>query len=66
MTKTKPHGGKRSGAGRRPVNPEGSTKVIAASVPAELVSRLDEFAVSRKWNRSKAITEAIRGMLGEK
>lgn len=66
MIKKKPHGGKRIGAGRKPSDPEGPTKVIGASVPTGLVERLDEFAAKRDWNRSEAITEAIRGMLGSK
>jgi len=66
MPKVKPHGGKRAGSGRKPINPEGKTKVVAASVPVGLVERLDQFAEKRQWNRSEAITEAIRGMLDTK
>ena len=63
MAAKKKHGGKRKGAGRKPSNPEGKTAVIAASVPGELVEQLDDLATQRGWNRSKAITEAIRGLL---
>ncbi len=63
MAKKKPHGGKRKGAGRKPTNPEGKTVVVAASVPGELVEQLDECATKRGWNRSQAITEAIRGLV---
>ena len=66
MAKKKAHGGKRSGAGRKPASPEGKTVVVAASVPSELVERLDGVAEQRGWNRSQAITEAIRGLLDAK
>ncbi len=60
MAKT--HGGKRPGAGRKP-HPEGATTVIAVSVPGVLVERLDALAEQRAWNRSEAVTEAIRRLL---
>ena len=63
MAKKKAHGGARKGAGRKPTNPEGSTKTIAASVPEPLVERLDAFAEKKGWNRSQAITQAIRKLL---
>jgi hypothetical protein len=66
MAKKKAHGGKRPGAGRKVVNPEGRTIPVAAGVPGELVERLDELAAERGWNRSQAITEAIRGLLDAK
>lgn len=62
----KQHGGKREGAGRPPTNPEGKTTVIAASVPAELVEQLDAFRAKHDWNRSQAVTEAIRGLVSAK
>ena len=66
MAKKKQHGGRRKGAGRKPAHPEGRTVTIAASVPSDLVDQLDVFAAQQDWNRSKAITEAIRGLLGAK
>jgi hypothetical protein len=60
------HGGKREGAGRKPINPEGKTVTVAASVPEALVERLDVLAHKKGWNRSEAVTEAIRGLLGRK
>ena len=66
MAKKVAHGGKRKGAGRKPANPEGSTVVLAASVPESLVTGLDELAESKGWNRSRAVTEAIRGLLKRK
>ena len=65
MAKKKQHGGKRKGAGRKVANPEGKTIVVAATVPGELVEELDSLAAERGWNRSRAITEAVRRMLGK-
>jgi hypothetical protein len=66
MAKQPQHGGKRAGAGRKPVHPEGRTIVVAASVPSGLVEKLDALAEKRGWNRSEAVTEAIRGLLATK
>ncbi|MEM7478419.1 MAG: ribbon-helix-helix domain-containing protein [Planctomycetota bacterium] len=60
------HGGAREGAGRPPANGEGKTKVVAASVPESLADDLDGFAAEKGWNRSQAITEAIRTLLKRK
>jgi hypothetical protein len=58
------HGGKREGAGRKTAHPEeGPTVNISATVPSGLVERLDTLAEKRGWNRSAAVTEAIRGLL---
>lgn len=62
MAKKRQHGGKRVGAGRKP-SPEGKTVLVGATVPAELVEKLDAFREERGWNRSKAVTEAIRGLV---
>jgi len=62
----KQRGGARPGAGRKPTNPEGHTIVIAASVPEALVANLDALAAERAWNRSEAITEAIRRLVKAK
>ena len=66
MAKKKQHGGKREGAGREIVNPEGATVPITASVPGLLVERLDRLADKNGWNRSRAVTEAIRGLVGKR
>lgn len=66
MAKKAARGGKRKGAGRKPANPEGATIVVAASVPEPLATALDELAEAKGWNRSRAITEAIRGLLKRK
>jgi hypothetical protein len=63
MVKKAQHGGARPGAGRKVLNPEGPTKVVAASVPESLVADLDALAERRGWGRSQAVTEAIRGLL---
>lgn len=66
MAKKKLHGGKRKGAGRKLAYAEGRTMPVAASVPSELVEQLDGLAKDQGWNRSQAITEAIRGLLDAK
>lgn len=58
-------GGKRKGAGR-PVGPDGPTELIAVTVPTSLVDQLDELCEAKEWKRSKAVTEAIRGLLKRK
>ena len=59
----KSHGGRRAGAGRKPVNLEGKTVVIAVSVPSELIEKLDAICEQHAWNRSQAVTEAIRQLV---
>ena len=66
MAKKQQHGGKRPGAGRKVADPEGPTVVVAASVPSGLVDKLDAMADRNGWNRSQAVTEAIRGLLSAK
>lgn len=66
MAKKAKHGGRRPGAGRKLANPEGATITVAASVPKTLVDALDSFAMSEGWNRSRAVTEAIRLLLKRK
>lgn len=39
------------------------TITVGAKVPAVLLERLDAVANKRGWNRSEAITEAIRWLL---
>ena len=63
MSKAKQRGGKRAGAGRKVSNPEGPTAVLAASVPERLIEQLDALAGQRGWNRSEAVTWAIRRLL---
>jgi len=60
MDDKKHRGGAREGAGRPPSNVEGKTMLVTASVPEALVAKLDELAEQKGWNRSRAVTEAIR------
>jgi hypothetical protein len=60
MAKKKQRGGKRKGAGRKPVHPEGHTVLLAVTVPETLVDLLDGIAEANGWNRSEAVTWAIR------
>jgi metal-responsive CopG/Arc/MetJ family transcriptional regulator len=50
----------------RPIGPDGPTSVLAVSVPEKLIAELDEFCETKEWKRSKAVTEAIRGLLNRK
>jgi len=56
-------GGRRPGAGRPAANPEGQTEFIGATIPATLVAELDALAAEREWNRSQAVTEAVRRLI---
>jgi hypothetical protein len=56
-------GGARPGSGRKVIHPEGKTIPLVASVPASLVERLMVIADKKGWNRSEAVTEAVRAML---
>lgn len=57
------HGGKRDGAGRKPLNSEGRTKLVSVTVPIELIKELDHYAEVKGWSRSQAVTSAIRCLL---
>jgi hypothetical protein len=65
MAKKKQVGGARKGAGR-PIGPDGPTSVLAVSVPDKLIAELDKLCEAKEWKRSKAVTEAIRGLLKRK
>jgi len=66
MPKKKEQGGRREGAGRKVVNPEGPTVPLTASVPSTLVDRLNALAEKNGWGRSEAVTRAIRGFVGRR
>ena len=57
-------GGKREGAGRPPAHPEGYTTFCGVTIPAALLVRLDVWATNHSLNRSEAVTEAIRRLVG--
>lgn len=63
MAKKKTHGGSRKGAGRKPASNEGATVNVGATVPASLIDKLDDLRQKKGWNRSQAITEAIRRLV---
>jgi hypothetical protein len=65
MAKKAQHGGKRKGAGRPPKE-NGKAVTIAVTVPDDLAASLDSFAKAKGWTRSKAVTEALRKLLGRK
>ena len=65
MAKKAAHGGKRKGAGRPPKE-NGKAVTIAVTVPGDVATELDTFAQAKGWTRSRAVTEALRGMLKRK
>jgi Ribbon-helix-helix protein, copG family len=60
------HGGKRAGAGRKPIDPKSQSVTIALSLPESLLERLDAVAAKHNWNRAEAVREAIRGLVAKK
>ena len=64
MAKKKRHDGSRIAAARK-VSKDGPSKTIAASVPEALTKKLDKLALKEGWNRSQAVTEAIRLLLAK-
>lgn len=48
------------------MGPDGPTVLIGATVPVKLVEELDALCEAKEWKRSKAVTEAIRGLLKRK
>ncbi len=63
--KASSRGGVREGAGRK-VSDEGRAVPVSASVPEPIVEALDAIAESKGWNRSRAVTEAIRAYVARK
>jgi hypothetical protein len=66
MARKPQHGGKREGAGRKPVAPEEKAITIAVSIHAGLVERLDAVAEQNGWNRSQAVREAVQALVKRK
>ncbi len=62
----KQHGGKRAGAGRKPMDPEERTATIAVTMPTGLIERLDAVAERQGWNRSEAVREAVQALIKRK
>jgi hypothetical protein len=60
MAKKKAHGGKRKGAGRKPVPPSERAIPVAITVPRPLLNELDAMKMATARTRSDLITEAIR------
>ena len=54
------HGGKRAGAGRPAVHPEGTAKNLSVSVPGALVEKLDKLAGRWEVSRSSALSRILR------
>jgi hypothetical protein len=66
MAKKSNRGGKREGAGRKVSSPDGPTVTMAVTVPGGLLEQLDAYAAEQSWNRSEAVTRAIRGLLDKR
>ncbi len=62
----KQHGGKRAGAGRKPLDPGEPTTTIAVTMPTGLVERLDAVAEQKGWSRSRAVREAVQALVKRK
>jgi hypothetical protein len=62
----KQHGGKRPGSGRKPLDPDQGSTLVGASLPSDLVERLDTYAEKRQWTRAQAIREAVGLLLNAK
>lgn len=67
MAKKKPVvGGRREGAGRKLIHPEGATVAVTVRVPETLIEGVDALAQQRDQSRSEVVTDAIRGLLNAK
>ena len=60
------HGGRREGAGRPPVNPEGAAVLVSVSIPPQLVEKLDKLAERWDVSRSSAAARVIREFKGKR
>ena len=61
--KVRQHGGPRDNSGRKPIDPDGTT-LIGASLPTELVERLDAYvATKEKMTRAQAVRDAVKAFL---
>ena len=65
-TKKAQHGGRREGAGRPPVNPEGAAVLVSVSIPPQLVEKLDKLAERWDVSRSSAAARVIREFKGKR
>lgn len=65
MKEKKSHGGKRAGAGRKEKEADKKAAAITVTVPPDLLALLDELREREGWNRSQAVTEALRVLLGK-
>jgi len=66
MAKKKKRGGKREGAGRPSSNTEGHTVLVAVTVPETLMDRLEGIAEANGWNKSEAVTQAVRAFVAKR
>lgn len=62
----KQHGGKRAGSGRKPIDPDQDTVLIAVAMPTGLLESLDAVAEQKGWNRSQAVREAVQALVKRK
>jgi metal-responsive CopG/Arc/MetJ family transcriptional regulator len=58
-----PSGGKRPGAGRKPLSPAGNSVTVAVAVAPDLLAIIDRMAKEAGKSRSLFITEILRAAL---
>ena len=65
MAETK-RGGKRAGAGRKPLDPKADAVRVVTDLPQAVVKRLDAYAEKHDMTRAKAVREAVGLLLNAK
>jgi len=54
------HGGKRPGAGRKQISKDGPAKIVAVTLPPELLAKAEAIRAAKQWSRSRMVAEALR------
>lgn len=60
--KSSGRGGAREGAGRKS-SELGKSVPVSAAIPESLVAKLDRLQLKKGWNRSQAMTEAVKRLV---
>lgn len=64
ISKKSSHGGRRSGAGRKPKPDEKKRILLPVRIPRALRLKLDQWAAANDLSRTEAIERAIRRLIG--